>query len=81
MARKHEFSTKSASAEVDLLIIQCKARLNTVEGRQQQAEAWARKALQEARSCRQHIDDGQYDYAKTSHAAANEAWHLSHQYA
>jgi hypothetical protein len=70
MAR-NEWTTKRASKNIDTLLAQCEALYDyAMVVRHQQGEAWATKALREAKSARASFDDGQFEYVRQAFEAA-----------
>jgi hypothetical protein len=77
-----KINTKSNSKNIDTLLAQCEVTLDTVLALNagQQAEAWAMKALREAKDARGSFDAGQFEYVMPSFAAATEAKTIARQF-
>lgn len=74
--------TKANSKNIDTLLAQCEITLDTILATNagQQAEAWARKALREAKDARGSFDDGQFQYVLPAFNAATECKSIARQY-
>lgn len=82
MNQTQRTNTKKMRTNIETLVSRCELTLDTILATNagQQAEAWAMKALREAKDARGSFDAGQFEYVMPAFEAATAARLMAREY-